>query len=291
MGGTKVKVTGSGFGDCSDVAVKFGDAFDCMVESCSDTEIVCVTKKISSVHQVSNGGRHPSYGPGYVWSPKEITIQPGDMVDWIWNLQVASEDTGISVQQTSSASSNDWDGKGFKSDKSANGRLQYTFDAPGTYFYSSQPVVGDQLYMKGVVTVAASAEDSTLGLAVMMGDIAAAQQVVADTGSVDFGDCAVTGSDCATDPESADAFMFTFAVCLTPTVSSVSLAASENITAAPLEGFDTSELTISGAGFSDNACQNEVTIGDNGKCTVTAASASEIVSTVDGSGAMPLESL
>ena len=113
MGGTKVKVTGSGFGDCSDVAVKFGDAFDCMVESCSDTEIVCVTKKVSSVHQISNGGRHPSYGPGYVWSPKEITIQPGDMVDWIWNLQVASEDTGISVQQTSSASSNDWDGKGF----------------------------------------------------------------------------------------------------------------------------------------------------------------------------------
>ena len=109
--------------------------------------------------------------------------------------------------------------------------------------------------------------------------------------SVDFGDCAVTGSDCAADPESADAFMFTFAVCLTPTVSSVSLAAPENITAAPLEGFDTSELTISGAGFSDNACQNEVTIGDNGKCTVTAASASEIVCTVDGSGDMPLESL
>ena len=46
-----------------------------------------------------------------------------------------------------------------------------------------------------------------------------------------------------------------------------------------------------GSGFSDNLCQNEVTIGDNGRCTVTSATASEIVCTVDGSGDSPLESL
>merc|ERR1712045_963833 len=101
------------------------------------------------------------YDPGYIWSPKEITIQPGDIVDWVWNLQVASEDTGISVQETGSSTSNDWNGKGFKSKKSAKGRLQESFDAPGTYYYSSQAVIGDELFMKGVVIVASATEDVT----------------------------------------------------------------------------------------------------------------------------------
>ena len=291
MGGTKTKISGSGFGDCSDISIKFGTGFDCMIDTCSDTEIICTTKKSPMTHQVTNGGRHPQYGPGYIWSPKEITIQPGDIVDWIWNLQVASEDTGISVQETGSSTSNEWNGKGFKSEKSAKGRLQESFDAPGTYYYSSQAVIGDELFMKGAVIVASATEDVTYSLSVMMGDIEAAQQVVADTGSVDFGDCIVTGSDCASDPESTDGYMFTFATCLTPTVSSVSIDAAENITASPMEGFDGAELTITGAGFSDNSCQNQVTLGGNGQCTVTSSSASEIVCTVDGSGGTPLESL
>ena len=291
MGGTKTKISGSGFGDCSDVSIKFGEGFDCMIDTCSDTEIVCTTKKTPMTHQVTNSGRHPQYGPGYIWSPKEITIQPGDVVDWVWNLQVASDDTGISVQETGSSTSNDWNGKGFKSEKSAKGRLQESFDAPGTYYYSSQAVIGDELFMKGVVIVASATEDVTYSLSVMMGDIEAAQQVVADTGSMEFGDCTVTSSDCASDPESTDSFMFSFATCLTPTVTSVSIDAAENITASPMEGFDGAELTITGAGFSDNSCQNQVTIGDNGKCTVSSSSASEIVCTVDGSGATPLESL
>merc|ERR1719483_207686 len=95
MGGTKMKLTGSGFGDCSDIKVNFGDMMICEIDTCTDTEITCVTKKSSKVHQVSNGGRHPTYGPGYVWSPKEVVVQPGDTVDWIWNLQVASEDTQL----------------------------------------------------------------------------------------------------------------------------------------------------------------------------------------------------
>ena len=294
MGGTKVQLTGSGFGDCSDITVKLGERFDCVIESCTDTVISCTTKKVSKVHQVSNSGRHPTYGPGYVWSPKEVTIQPGDIVDWVWNLQVASEDTGISVQQTATAPDIEYDGKGFKSSRSAKGRYQYTFDSPGSYYYASLPVFGDQLFMKGVVMVESSMEDEDVSLSVMMGSIAAAQQVAADTGSVSFGDCAISSSNstCVEDPVSTDSFLFTSAVCLTPTVSSVDVTSGlENITALPLEGFQGTELTISGAGFSDNACQNEVTVGDLGTCSVTAASASQIVCTVDGAGDTPLESL
>merc|ERR1712106_739591 len=284
LGGTKMKLTGSGFGDCSDIAVSIGDMMSCDIDTCTDTEIICVTKKTSKVHQVSNGGRHPVYGPGYVWSPKEVVVQPGDMVDWVWNLQVASEDTGISVQQASTSTSNEWDGTGFKSEKSAKGRLQQTFDSPGTYFYSSQPVFGDELFMKGTVKVESATEDTTGALSVMMVDIPAAHQVIADTGSVDFGACVLAGS--------SDSFMFTAAVCLTPVVTSVEISSgAQNMSALPLEGFNGSELTITGSGFSDNSCQNEVTIGENGKCTISAASATSITCAVDGSGSSPLPSL
>merc|ERR1712106_837006 len=293
LGGTKMKLTGSGFGDCSDIAVSIGDMMSCDIDTCTDTEIICVTKKTSKVHQVSNGGRHPVYGPGYVWSPKEVVVQPGDMVDWVWNLQVASEDTGISVQQASTSTSNDWDGTGFKSEKSAKGRLQQTFDSPGTYFYSSKPVFGDELFMKGTVKVESATEDTTGALSVMMVDIPAAHQVIADTGSVDFGACVLAGSsDCVDDPSSSDSFMFTAAVCLTPVVTSVEISSgAQNMSSMPLEGFSGAELIITGSGFSDNSCQNEVSIGENGKCTVSAATASSITCEVDGSGSPPFESL
>merc|ERR1719483_1010979 len=293
LGGTKMKLTGSGFGGCTDITVTIGEMMGCDIDTCLDTEIVCLTQKVSKVHQVSNGGRHPVYGPGYVWAPKEVVVQPGDTVDWIWNLQVASEDTGISVQQTSSSTENEWNEIGFKSEKSAKGRLQQVFDAPGTYFYSSQPVFGDDLFMKGVVTVASASEDSTAALSVKMGEIPAAQQVVADTGSVDFGECVLEGSsDCAEDPSSSDAFMFTAAVCLTPVVTSVEISSgAQNMSSMPLEGFSGAELIITGSGFSENSCQNEVSIGENGKCTVSAATASSITCEVDGSGSPPFESL
>ena len=227
MGGTKVKLTGAGFGDCSDIVVEFGSGYSCNIDSCNDTEILCTTKKSSKVHQVTNGGRHPQYGPGYIWSPQVVTIQPGDMVDWVWNLQVASDDTGISVLQTGSSSSDVWDGKGFRSDKSPKGRLQHTFDAPGTYFYSSLPVMGQQLFMKGVVKVVSSEEDMTFAVTVKKGDIDAAYDPNPPPAEpISFPNCAVTSSDCVADPVP---YLFTFAQCLTPSVTSIGLDPVENV--------------------------------------------------------------
>ena len=294
LGGTTVKLTGSGFGDCSDIVVSFGEMMSCDIGSCTNTEITCVTKKNSVEHRVNNGGRHPTYGPGYVWKPREIEIMPGDTVGWLWNLEVSSEETGISVQQVAGPATNEYDGTGFKSEKSAKGGLRQVFDTPGTYYYSSQPVFGDGLFMKGTVKVVGATEDTTTTLSVTMGgEIAAAQQTIADTGSVDFGDCAVsTDASCVADPASVDSFEFTMAACLTPSVTSIDVnSGAQNFTSLPLEGFNGAELTIAGSGFSANSCQNVITIGDNGKCTVTSASATEIVCDVDGSGATPFESL
>ena len=112
--------------------------------------------------------------------------------------------------------------------------------------------------MKGTVVVAAASEDTTASLSVMMQDIPAKQEVVADTGSVDFGDCSVTAdTSCVADPASTDSFDFTMAVCLTPIVTSIELiSGAHNFSALPLEGFHGAQLTIAGAGFSENSCQN-----------------------------------
>ena len=75
--------------------------------------------------------------------------------------------------------------------------------------------------MKGVVKVVNSAEDSTYLLSVMMGDIPAAQEIGPDTGNVNNGDCGVIDSDCIADPSSIDEYLFTFASCLTPSVSQI----------------------------------------------------------------------
>ena len=290
MGGTKVKLTGYGFGNCSDIVVEFGSSYSCNIDFCNNTEILCTTKKLSNVHQVTNGGRHPQYGPGYIWSPQTVTIQPGDMVDWVWNLQVASDDTGISVLQTASSSSDEWDGKGFKSDKSPKGRLQQTFDAPGTYYYSSLPVMGQQLFMKGVVIVASSEEDTTFGVTVKMGGIidAAFDPNSPPTEPITFPNCNVTSLNCVPDPVP---YLFTFAHCLTPSVTDIAVNPAQNITPTPLEAYNGAVFTIEGTGFSPNPCQNDVTFGEHGKCLVTSSSDTEIVCTVDGSGDPPLESL
>ena len=105
---------------------------------------------------------------------------------------------------------------------------------------------------------------------------------------ITFPDCNVTSTDCVSDPEP---YLFTFAQCLTPSVTAIAVNPTANITSTPLEAYNGAEVTIGGTGFSPNACQNDVTFGDYGKCLVISSSDTEIVCTVDGSGDPPLESL
>ena len=95
LGGTKVRIEGKGFGDCSNVTVSFGDLLNCDITDCTDTQILCTTKREGVTHIVDNGGKDPKYGLGYVWNPTEIVIKPGDTVNWLWTLTVSSEETGL----------------------------------------------------------------------------------------------------------------------------------------------------------------------------------------------------
>lgn len=59
QGGTRLTVTGTGFGtNDSLVDVSVGD-FDCDVESVSNTEIVCLIGHAGRVHEVTNLGTDP----------------------------------------------------------------------------------------------------------------------------------------------------------------------------------------------------------------------------------------
>ena len=94
LGGTRLRIQGLGFNNCSNVTVGLGDLMSCEVTSCSDTEILCTTKRLGKVHVVDNGGKHPKYGPGYVWNPLEVVVAPGDTVNWLWTITSSSPDTG-----------------------------------------------------------------------------------------------------------------------------------------------------------------------------------------------------
>merc|ERR1719483_104165 len=108
-------------------------------------------------------------------------------------------------------------------------------------------------------------------------------------------DCTVVDTfTCATAPTSADKFQFKASTCLTPDVTSLAISSGPKNASVPSWGFEDSELTISGTGFSSTACQNQITIGTAGhQCVVSAATPTSLVCNVKGNpgNKEPLESL
>ena len=94
LGGTKIRIEGKGFGDCSNVTVNLGSSLVCDITDCTDTKILCTTRRLGKIHKIDNGGKHSKYGLGYVWNPSTITIRPGDTVNWLWSLTSSSSETG-----------------------------------------------------------------------------------------------------------------------------------------------------------------------------------------------------
>ena len=146
-GGTKMTISGTGFGDCSDVTFLVGTEHTCKVEegTCTDTMATCVITKTATNRKIWNTGRHFRFGPGYLWEPQEITIRTGDEIQWQWNIPVEQEGTGISVHSVADGMSTQWDGKGFKSgSKSSKGYLKHVFRTEGTFYYNTEDVIEDE---------------------------------------------------------------------------------------------------------------------------------------------------
>ena len=244
------------------------------------------------MHVIYNTGKHNKFGPGYVWEPSTLTIRPGDKVRWSWNLPVTKEGTGVSLYSASSATSKEWDGKGFKSGmKSVKGNYIYQFSTEGTFYYNTEDVIaGEDVYMPGKVVVAAPSEDEVVGITAKVGSVMATNIPGVSPAMPDpAAGCSFADSSCAT--PSSDSLEFTFASCLTPVITAVSLSSgSAGGNSSAVMGYGDAQLTISGSGFSSEQCENTVMVGDSA-CAVTAASESEIVCDVDTSSVTSLSPL
>ena len=109
-------------------------------------------------------------------------------------------------------------------------------------------------------------------------------------------DCTVVDTfDCASDPTVTDKFLFKSASCLTPVIDNLVITSGPKNSSVPSWGFEDSELTITGSGFSSTQCQNEITVGDgNFKCELASATASSLVCNIKGNpggDVAPLNSL
>ena len=236
------------------------------------------------MHVIYNTGRHNKFGPGYVWEPSTLTVRPGDKVRWSWNLPAPKEGNGISVHSVASATDKEYDMMGYNSgEKSSKGNLLYQFMTEGTYFFNTDEVIaGEGVFMPGKIIVAAPSEDEVVEITASVGSIVATTQLDSAPASPEAVEgCSLADSSCASASSSASALEFTFASCLTPEVTSVSVSSgSASGNASSVMGYGDAELAITGSGFSTVACENSVMVGDS-MCTVTSADANALVCNVD----------
>ena len=173
---------------------------------------------------------------------------------------------------------------------------------PGTYYFSSDSVYGVSLFMSGTVSVSGDQNDSVLDMELNMTDISAFHDLPTPTSTTSTSAASFNPSDCnivdtftcASNPVPTEKFQFKAAICLTPAVTAVEISSGPKNISFPFWGFEDSELTITGSGFSSTNCQNKIAIGHDGhQCIVTEATPTSIKCNIEGSpvNIKPLESL
>ncbi|XP_038070546.1 fibrocystin-L-like isoform X1 [Patiria miniata] len=285
QGDTVVTITGVGFGsNASDVSVSMGGV-ECAVDSVANDSIQCVTTTSETTHYVDNSGKHQLYGVGYKWDPQVLYITAGDVVVWQWAVQQQVTGIGYAIMQTADADAVMYDGQGFYSGaRSSNGAFAYKFSTPGTYFYSSGPVDEDgTLFMKGTVKVNEPTATSNKLLVTVAGYDALHDTDSGVTEPVSSDSC--PGSDtaipsCTVPPaEQPDdsSFYYSYWACSTPIVDDFS----------PKVGTPDQIINITGVGFSNTLCENEISFGGY-SCVPQSASNVSLTCLVDTASSMPV---
>ncbi|KAM4688908.1 fibrocystin-L [Discoglossus pictus] len=282
-GGTQITITGSGFSTNPEKnQVQIG-SIPCNITSSSENELKCVIQKPGNNFTVTNNGIHPVFGLGYVWTPSMLSIFPGDTVVWQWQAQPFIMGIGFRVFSVSSPGNVTYDGKGFSSgtSKLASGVFSYQFTAPGTYYYSSGYIDDlETIFLQGVIIVL-SAEDQKRQLSVSVEGIEAKYNPapVSPRSKRSLVDCTAEEPTCtmlANFVQSNNSiFEFEFLNCYTPHITSVD----------PLSGTIHDSITISGNGFSNVICANQVSIGKY-PCTVSYADENSVVCNIDPQNSM-----
>ncbi|MBN3294524.1 PKHL1 protein, partial [Polypterus senegalus] len=281
-GGTKLTLTGSGFGtNPDDIQVLLGQR-GCSVTAMAQDRLECVVQAPGKVYTVTNLGTDQVRGIGYAWAPSSLEVFVGDKVQWQWQAQSFIGGIGYQVFSVSNPGDTTFGGQGFNSgpSRTPSGFFTYEFTVPGVYYYSSGYIDNAQtIAMQGVVTVNPLPDDQE-NIFISVLEIEANYQPSSSPFPMEVGNCTAEPLDCSLPSfsnSSADAFIFQFSSCVSPTVTAIR----------PPRGTIHDVLNIEGTGFSSSACANEVTIGGH-PCEVINSTFTEINCYVNPEDILPV---
>ncbi|XP_013413864.1 fibrocystin-L-like [Lingula anatina] len=274
VGGTRVIVTGQGF--TSGTVVSF-DGTVCDINSRNTTHICCTMNPGTRTHVVRKEVEVIRGVPSFAWKPKALTVRVGEKVRWEWQTDPTITSYKFRVEQTADVNAESYDGTGFRSGSTSSGTgvYEFQFGKTGIYTYWSGYVDSlNQTIMRGSVHVVPPTSWSAT-LRVSDGSIEASYDTSSGvtvssgcpTESCSENTTALHATCNTTKPTSDDnsTFHFAFWECSTAVVDSIT----------PNDGTPDTEFVIQGRGFSDEACENEVMIGQY-SCHVTFSNESVI---------------
>ncbi|XP_078542272.1 fibrocystin-L-like [Lissotriton helveticus] len=283
-GGTKITITGSGFSTVPESNVVQLDFTSCQITSAAAESLECIVQPRRARHLVTNNGRDLTYGLGYSWSPAYMDIAVGDTVTWQWEPQPSVVGLSYRVYSVSSPGSTEYDGEGFQSSGSRqeSGSYSYQFTSPGVYYYSSGSVSNANSFsLQGRITVL-PLPDRKAQLHVRVGG-----QEALHNPALAPADSQRSAEDCrAQEPEcsqllngnsSENVIFFEFSNCYSASITGIT----------PSSGTVLDPITITGSGFSNISCANEVKIGSY-PCMVILSSEHELTCTVDPQNRMDI---
>ncbi|XP_028646739.2 fibrocystin-L-like [Erpetoichthys calabaricus] len=281
-GGTKLTLTGSGFGtNPDDIQVLLGQQ-GCNVTDVAQDRLECVVQAPGKVYTVTNLGTDIVRGVGYAWAPSSLEVFVGDTVQWQWQAQSLTGGIGYRVFSVSNPGDTTFSGQGFNSgpSRTPSGFFSYEFTVPGVYYYSSGYIDNAQtIAMQGVVTVNPLPDDQE-NIFISVLEIEANYQPSSSPFPMDVNNCTAEPLNCSLPSfsnSSADAFIFQFSSCESPTVTAIR----------PSNGTIHDVLNIKGTGFSSSACANEVTVGGH-PCEVINSTFTEINCYVNPEDILPV---
>ncbi|XP_059501744.1 PKHD1 like 1, tandem duplicate 1 isoform X2 [Stegostoma tigrinum] len=282
-GSTKITISGSGFSPVlEDNVVQIGSV-PCHINFASTNMLECVTGQTGRKFVIDNNGSSQTFGVGFKWNPSNLDIFVGDTVQWQWKGPSLLQNLKYRVFSVSKPSDVNYQGSGFISGNvsTTSGSFSHHFTSPGTYYYSSGYVDQKQsITLQGVVNVKPT-EESIKSVHVYLAGIEAeyvpgpSEKLHSQLKSNN--DCTARKPTCNQALNKADERSFTFhlSLCCSPTINSI----------APSKGTMKDRLTITGTGFSNISCANEVRVGAH-RCVVENSTESELLCRIDPEGVM-----
>ncbi|CAD5115663.1 DgyrCDS4618 [Dimorphilus gyrociliatus] len=271
FGGATLTLTGNGFGtEVNAIKIRAGNVI-CKPISVTDTEILCEMGWAGKTTYISNKGSIESLGKGYAWEKKTTEVELGDNV--IWNWESPSEKLKFTVYETDSIKSltPKTDGFAYSGPRSEKGSFKLATSTVGEFTYSSGYIdESKSIKLQGKLIVKKEQESLLRDLEVSVNGVKPqiASGSLRKKRSTTCSPVQVPG--CTAAKPATAGLQVGFWSCLSSTVTEVS----------PNEGSLSSEITITGTGFSANKECVEVLIGGQ-KAIIVSSSSTQIVFKID----------